>query len=90
MTLLLIPGQVAVIVNDRVDVALASGADGAHIGQDDLPAAEARALLGPGRLLGVSCKTVAQALAAQAGGADYLGCGARAPLHYNPYIKRDI
>jgi thiamine-phosphate diphosphorylase len=70
--------QVAVIINDRVDVAIAVGAEGAHIGQEDLPAARARALLGPHRLLGVSCKTVEQALAAEAAGADYLGCGARA------------
>lgn len=69
--------QVAVIINDRVDVAIASGADGAHIGQTDLPVAAARRLLGPTRILGVSCKTVAQALAAEADGADYLGCGAR-------------
>ena len=72
------PHGVGVIVNDRVDVALAAGAAGAHVGQDDLPAAAARALLGAGCLLGVSVKTVAQALRAQADGADYLGAGAGA------------
>ena len=71
-----IAGRAALLVNDRVDAALAAGADGAHVGQSDLPAAGARAALGPGRLLGVSVKTVAQALAAQAAGADYLGAGA--------------
>ncbi len=67
---------VPVIVNDRVDVALAAGAAGLHVGQDDLPAAAARQLLGPGPVLGVSVKTVEQAVQAQADGADYLGAGA--------------
>ncbi|KAK9842361.1 hypothetical protein WJX81_008532 [Elliptochloris bilobata] len=70
---------VGVIVNDRVDVALAAGAAGAHVGQGDLPAATARTLLGADRLLGVSVKSVAQALRAQADGADYLGAGAVFP-----------
>jgi len=63
------------IVNDRVDVALAIDADGAHVGQDDLPAALARALLGPERILGVSAGNLAEAEAAVAAGADYLGVG---------------
>ncbi len=67
---------VTFIVNDRVDVALAVDADGAHIGQDDLPADAARALLGAGRLLGVSAATPDEANAALAAGADYLGVGA--------------
>ncbi len=67
---------VAFLVNDRVDVALAAGADGAHVGQDDLPAADARALLGPDRLLGVSAATEDEARAAWRDGADYLGVGA--------------
>ena len=66
---------VVFLVNDRVDVALALDADGAHVGQDDLPAAMARALLGPGRLLGVSAATPDEARAAQAAGADYVGAG---------------
>ena len=70
------PAGIPVIVNDRVDVALAAGAAGVHVGQDDLPAAAARRLLGPGPVLGVSVKTVEQALRAQADGADYLGAGA--------------
>ena len=67
---------VPVVVNDRIDVALAAGAAGVHVGQDDLPAAAARQLLGPGPVLGVSVKTIEQAVRAQADGADYLGAGA--------------
>ncbi|MFB3819243.1 MAG: thiamine phosphate synthase [Candidatus Methylomirabilales bacterium] len=63
------------IVNDRVDLALAADADGAHVGQDDLPAEAARRLLGPGRILGVSTHDAAQARAAVAAGADYIGFG---------------
>ena len=67
---------VAFIVNDRVDVALAAEADGVHIGQDDLPADAARALLGAAALVGVSAATVDEAAAAAQAGADYLGVGA--------------
>ena len=67
---------VPVVINDRVDVALACGADGVHVGQSDLPAAAVRKLLGPSKIVGVSVKSVQQALAAHAGGADYLGAGA--------------
>lgn len=63
------------IVNDHLDVALAVGADGVHLGQDDLPVAVARPLMGPDRLIGVSTHSLEQALAAQEGGADYLGVG---------------
>jgi thiamine-phosphate diphosphorylase len=63
------------IVNDRVDLALAADADGAHVGQEDLPAASARRLLGPRRLLGVSTHDPGQAEAAQRAGADYIGFG---------------
>lgn len=63
------------IVNDRVDVAIASGADGVHIGQDDLPPRMARALLGPGKIIGVSAADMEEAEAAVAAGADYLGVG---------------
>ena len=67
---------VPLVVNDRLDVAMQSGADGVHLGQDDLPAAEARALLGPDMIVGVTAKTVEQARLAEAAGADYLGSGA--------------
>jgi len=63
---------VPLFVNDRVDVALAAGADGVHVGQDDLPAAEARRLVGPGVLLGVSVATPEEARRALADGADYV------------------
>lgn len=67
---------IPLIVNDRVDVAMAVQADGVHVGQGDLPAAAVRRLIGPDMILGVSVKTVQQALAAEAAGADYLGAGA--------------
>jgi thiamine-phosphate pyrophosphorylase len=63
------------IVDDRVDVAATGGAAGAHLGQSDLPAADARRLLGPSRCLGVSVESAAQAVAAELAGADYLGVG---------------
>lgn len=64
------------ILNDNVDLALACGADGVHVGQDDLAAAEARRKLGPEKIVGVSAHNVAEALAAVRDGADYLGSGA--------------
>jgi len=64
------------VVNDRVDVALAAGADGVHVGQDDLATADARALLGLERVLGVSAATEAEGVEAWRSGADYLGVGA--------------
>ena len=69
------PAGVPLIVNDRIDVALAIDADGVHVGQDDMPAPLARQLLGPDRILGVSAGTVEEALQAQRDGADYLGTG---------------
>jgi thiamine-phosphate pyrophosphorylase len=67
---------VTFIVNDRVDVALAAEADGVHVGQDDMPAALARRLIGPDRILGVTAASEAEARRAQAEGADYVGCNA--------------
>ena len=64
------------IINDSVEIALASGADGVHVGQSDLEAGRARALLGPGKILGVSAHSRSEARRARAAGADYLGCGA--------------
>lgn len=63
------------IVNDNLDVAVASGADGLHLGQDDLPIAEARKILGKDYIIGISCHSLAQALEAQNAGADYIGIG---------------
>jgi thiamine-phosphate diphosphorylase len=67
------------IVNDRADLALAAGADGLHVGQDDLPAREARALLRPDMILGVSTHDPEQARRAVADGADYVAVGSIFP-----------
>lgn len=60
------------IVNDRLDIALAAGADGVHLGQDDLPVAAARSLSPPSFIIGVSVGSVEEALAAERDGADYI------------------
>ncbi len=64
------------VVNDSVEAALAADADGVHVGQDDAACRDARALLGPDKIVGVSVQTVEQALDAVSQGADYLGVGA--------------
>lgn len=64
------------IINDRLDIALAAGADGVHLGPDDLPVTLARRLLPAAMLIGASTGTVAEAIAAARDGADYLGVGA--------------
>lgn len=64
------------IVNDRVDIAMASGADGVHLGQTDMPLEDARRLMGDDAIIGISVDNVAQAIAAEEGGADYVGVGA--------------
>ena len=66
-------------VNDRLDLALAVGADGVHLGPDDLPVAAARRIAPPGFLIGYSADTPATAQAAIAAGADYIGCGSVFP-----------
>jgi len=63
------------IVNDRLDIALAAGADGVHLGIDDLPVLDARRLAGPGFVIGYSPETDPQIASAAANGADYLGVG---------------
>ena len=73
--------NVPLLVNDRLDIALLSGADGVHLGQDDIPVAEARRLAGEGFLIGATAHNVEEALAAEAAGADYLGCGAVFATH---------
>ena len=67
------------IVNDRADLALAAGANGLHVGQEDLPARAARALLRPGMILGVSTHDPEQARRAVADGADYVAVGSIFP-----------
>ncbi|HSQ35065.1 MAG TPA: thiamine phosphate synthase [Candidatus Binatia bacterium] len=64
------------IVNDQLDIAILSQADGVHIGQDDIAIDDARTLLGPEMIIGVSCSSLAEAIEAERRGADYLGVGA--------------
>jgi len=66
---------VPLVINDRVDVALAAQADGVHVGQDDMRVEDARRLLGPKAIIGLSIKTVVQANAAPLGQIDYAGVG---------------
>lgn len=68
--------KVPLIINDRLDIAMAVGAAGVHLGQDDLPCSAARKLLGEDYIIGVSAHNPAEAKAALQSGADYLGCGA--------------
>lgn len=68
--------RVPFILNDNVALAAQCGADGVHLGQEDMDPAEARRILGPDAIIGVSAHNVAEAKAAVAAGADYLGCGA--------------
>ena len=69
------------ILNDNVALARQCGADGVHLGQEDMEPAEARRILGPEAIIGVSAHNVAEARAAVEAGADYLGCGAMFPTH---------
>lgn len=68
--------KVPLIINDRLDIAMAVGAAGVHLGQDDLPCAAARRILGEDYIIGVSAHNPAEAAEALERGADYLGCGA--------------
>jgi thiamine-phosphate pyrophosphorylase len=67
--------NVTLIVNDHVDIALATNADGVHLGQDDMPVREARKILGTHSLIGISAHTIHQAVQAEHEGADYIGFG---------------
>jgi thiamine-phosphate pyrophosphorylase len=69
------------LVNDRPDLAVAAGADGVHVGQDDLPVAQARAAVGPDALVGLSTHSPAQVDAASEAGVDYIGVG---PVYATP------
>lgn len=71
--------QVPLLIDDRVDVAAAADTAGVHVGQSDIPAAEARKILGPDKIVGATAKTVEQAVEAYRQGADYLGVGAIYP-----------
>lgn len=78
------------LVNDRADVAVAAGADGVHLGQEDLPAGAARALVGAEMILGVSVGTVEEAVKAREAGADYLGVGPIFPTPSKPDAGKPI
>jgi len=75
---------IPLIINDRVEIACAVGADGVHLGQDDLPLAAARRVLGSSALIGRSTHSLEQACAAEAEGADYIGCGPIFPTPTKP------
>ncbi|MDO4490695.1 MAG: thiamine phosphate synthase [Lachnospiraceae bacterium] len=68
--------HVPLVINDNVDIALEMDADGVHVGQSDMEAGDVRAKLGPDKIIGVSARTVEQAILAEQRGADYLGVGA--------------
>lgn len=70
---------VPLLIDDRIDIAMAAGAAGVHVGQEDIPVEAARRLLGPDKIVGATAKTVEQALRAKEQGADYLGVGAMYP-----------
>ncbi len=71
--------NIPLIINDRIDVALACGAEGVHLGQEDLPLPFARTILGKSKLVGISVNTIKEAEEAEAGGASYIGVG---PVFY--------
>ncbi|WP_409200602.1 thiamine phosphate synthase [Methanobrevibacter sp. DSM 116169] len=71
--------DIPLIINDRIDIALAIDADGVHIGQDDMPCKVARRIIGNSRILGVSASTIEEAIKAESDGADYIGTGAVFP-----------
>ncbi|MGD9301280.1 MAG: thiamine phosphate synthase [Desulfobacterales bacterium] len=73
--------KVPLIINDRLDVALAVAADGVHLGQNDMPLAMARKMAGPSMLIGISAESVEDAVEAEKGGADYLGVS---PIYATP------
>ncbi len=78
---------IPLIINDRIDIALACNAAGVHLGQQDIPCKIAREILGPDKLIGVTAKTVKQAMQAECDGADYLGCGALFPSGAKPQAQ---
>lgn len=80
--------HVPFLINDNVELAVSCGADGVHVGQHDMSAADVRRRIGPGKILGVSAQTVEQARQAEEDGADYLGVGAVFPPPPNPTQTR--
>jgi len=78
--------KIPLIINDRVDIALACKADGVHLGQDDMPLPYAREILGKNRIIGISVVTPEEAITAEKGGADYVGAG---PV-FGTFSKKDL
>ncbi len=85
---------VRLIINDRVDIAIAVGADGVHLGQDDLPPEQARELIGAGRIVGYSTHNLKQALAADSTPVDYIAIGpvfqTRTKVNPDPVVGPDL
>ncbi len=71
--------QIPFVINDEIEIAQEAGADGVHVGQDDMPVEEVRKILGKDKIIGVSAHNVEEAVRAERGGADYLGVGAVYP-----------
>ncbi|MBN2720810.1 MAG: thiamine phosphate synthase [Proteobacteria bacterium] len=84
------PKGVALIVNDRIDVALAGGADGVHLGQDDMDLVDARRILGPDFIIGVSVTTAPEVKRAEAEGADYLAANGVFPTPTKPELEGSL
>jgi thiamine-phosphate pyrophosphorylase len=78
------------VVNDRIDVAMAAGADGVHLGQNDMPILQARRLMGPKAVIGVSVRTVEEALDAMNSGADYIAANLVFPTETKTDIKEPL
>jgi thiamine-phosphate pyrophosphorylase len=83
-------GRATVIVNDRLDIALAAGANGVHLGLDDLPVAQARRLAPSGFLIGGTCRNIRHARQANADGADYVGVGPIYPSTTKPGLPEPL
>ena len=82
--------RVPLIINDRADIAIACDAAGVHVGNEDIPVADVRKILGGGKIVGATAKTPEQALKAQSEGADYLGVGAIFPTSTKNAAPTDI
>lgn len=82
--------NVPLIINDRVDIALACDAAGVHVGNEDIPVSDVRKILGSEKIIGATAKSIEQAVKAQEAGADYLGVGAIFPTSTKETILTDI
>jgi len=79
--------KIPFIINDNVDVAVACGADGVHVGQNDMKATDVRKIIGRDKILGISVQTAEQAVKAEKEGADYIGVGSVFPTSTKPDAK---